>query len=229
VLGAGTLTVADVINNRAVSLTSLKRYAEAEQAFRQAFDQHVALLGENHWRIRNIARNIGIVLGLQQRHEEALPWMDRALAIRRNATSAEDPALEYIRIQRAWMDFRLGRREEARAATVAAVAALEHMKDAGAAYWLAFSRVVLARMLTRTGQPVEAETAVRAALTWFERWGPANYKYAEAECELGQALVRRGAVADGRAKLERCLPIYRVWGQADSEVIASIERTLLSR
>ena len=38
VLGPGTLTVANLTNNLAVTLTSLGRLADAERAFREAFD-----------------------------------------------------------------------------------------------------------------------------------------------------------------------------------------------
>ena len=113
VLGPGTLTVANLTNNLAVTLTLLGRHADAERAFREAFDQHLALLGENHWRVRNIARNIGRILDLQGRYDEALPWMDRAIAIGTNTSEIEDAGLEGMRAQRAWILFRLGRRAEA--------------------------------------------------------------------------------------------------------------------
>ena len=32
--------------------------------------------------------------------------------------------------------------------------------------------------------------------------------------------------AEGRATLEHCLPIYRAWGQADRQVVESLERVL---
>ena len=32
--------------------------------------------------------------------------------------------------------------------------------------------------------------------------------------------------AEGRATLESCLPIYRVWGQADREVVESLDQLL---
>ena len=89
VLGPGTLTVANLTNNLAVTLTSLGRHADAERAFREAFEQHLALLGENHWRVRNIARNIGRILALQERFDDALPWMDRAIAIGTNTMRSE--------------------------------------------------------------------------------------------------------------------------------------------
>ena len=226
VLGPGTLPVANLVNNRATTLTALGRHAEAEHAFREAFEQHVALLGESHWRVRNLARNIGVIVALQQRYDEALPWMDRAAAIRRTPSSSEDSGLEGVRAQRAWIVFQLGRREEALDDVTRAVSALAQMKDPNAEYWLAFVRVVLARLLTEMGRPHEAAAPARAALAWFERWGPSHPKYVDAECQLGRAQMLQGKTAEGRAALEHCLPIYRAWGQADRELVASIERLL---
>ncbi len=224
VIGPGTLTVAAVINGLGVTLATLGRHAEAERAFRDSFEQHVALLGENHWRIRNIARNIGQILAFEQRFEEALPWMDRAVAIRADPDTPEDAGLEAIRAQRAWIVFRLGRRAQALDEVTRAVSTLEHMTDSGAGYVLSYSRVLLARMLSEMGRPAEAESPARAALTWFARWGPGNQRYADAECELGRAQLLQGMVADGRATLARCLPIYRAWGLTDRRVLESIER-----
>ena len=226
VLGPGTLTVANLINNHGTTLARLGRHADAEQAFREAFDQHVALLGENHWRIVNLARNVGRILDLQRRYDEALPWMDRALAIRRNPSQDEDTGIEGIRAQRAWILYRLGRRDEALDQATAAVSALERMKDSSAGYVLASSRSLLARILNELGRPKDAEPAARAAIAWFERWGPSHPTYADAECQLGRAQVLQGKRAEGRAALERCLPIHRAWGLADRDDVAAIERSL---
>jgi eukaryotic-like serine/threonine-protein kinase len=226
VLGPGTLTVANLTNNLAVTLTSLGRHADAEREFRDAFGQHVALLGENHWRVRNNARNIGRILTLQEQYDAALPWMDRALASGMTSASAEEPGIEGMRVQRAWILFRLDRRAEALEAVTGAVSALEPMTDPRAGYVLAFSNVLRARMLVEMGRPGQAESPARAALAWFERWGRDNPNYADAECELGRARMLQGAVLEGRAALERCLPVYRAWGQADRKVVTAIERLL---
>jgi serine/threonine-protein kinase len=226
VLGTGTLTVVNLINDRAVSLTSLGRHAEAEAAFREAFEQHMALLGEHHWRVRNNARNVGQIIALQHRYDEALTWMDRALENRWHPGGPEDPGGEGIRAQRAWILFRLGRQREALDEVSNTVAALEQMKDSTAGYPLVLSRLLLGRMLTRLGRPRDAEPPVRAAIAWLERWGPRHPKYADAECELGRAQLLQGLTAEGRATLERCLPIYRAWGQSDSEIVESTEQLL---
>ena len=226
VLGPGTLTVANLTNNLAVTLTSLGRLADAERAFRDAFEQHLAILGEHHWRVGNIARNIGRILALQQQYATALPWLDRAIANAAAAKKSESPGLENMRAQRAWILFRLGRSAEALEAATRAISALEHMKDPNDGYALASARTTQAQLLSRMGRPGEAEAPARAALALFERWGHDNPSYAAAECELGRAKVLQGAIAEGRAALARCLPIYRAWGQADREIIESIERLL---
>jgi serine/threonine protein kinase/tetratricopeptide (TPR) repeat protein len=226
VLGADTLAVANLTNNLAVTLSFLGRFADAERAFREAFDQHVSLLGDNHWRVRNNARNIGRILTLQKQYDEALSWMDRAVAIGLNPATAEDPGIEGMRSQRAWILFRLGRRAEALQAVTAAVSALERMTQPNDGYALAFSRVLRARILVGMGRPDQAEAPLRAALVWFERWGRDHPSYADAECELGRAKMLQGAIAEGKAAFERCLPIYRAWGLADREIVESIERLL---
>ncbi len=154
--------------------------------------------------------------------------MDRAIAIRRNPSLDEYTSLEGIRAQRAWILYRLGRRDEALEQATAAVSALERMKDSSAGYVLAFSRSLLARILNELGRPEDAEPAARAAIAWFERYGPAHPKYADAECQLGRAQVLQGKTAEGRAAIGRCLPIYRAWGLADRDDVAAIERLLAS-
>ena len=174
VLGPGTLTVADLTNNLGVVLAALGRHADAERAFRESFDRHVVLFGESHWRIRNVARNLGLVLSLQERYREALPWMDRAVSSRAVADT-DDIGLEGIRAQRAWVVFVVGRHAEALDAASRAVSALEGMKDPSDGHVLAYSRIVLARLLSETGRPDAAEPAARAAMAWFERWGPSTH------------------------------------------------------
>ncbi len=106
------------------------------------------------------------------------------------------------------------------------MSALERMKDSNAGYVLAFSRALLARILNEIGRPEGAEPVARAAMAWFGRWGPGHPKHAEAACEVGRAQVLQGLAAEGRATLEGCLPIYRAWGQADRDVVESLERVL---
>ena len=137
-----------------------------------------------------------------------------------------DIGLEGIRAQRAWVVFVVGRPAEALDAASRAVSAIEGMKDPNDGHVLAYSRIVLARILSETGRPDAAEPAARAAAAWFERWGRSHPKFANAECEVGRAQVLQGRTAEGRATLERCLPIYRAWGHADPRSVQSLDRLL---
>ncbi len=100
------------------------------------------------------------------------------------------------------------------------------MTDSGAEPVLASARLTLGRILIEMGKPHDAEAPLRAALTWFERFGPSHPRLAETDCELGRAHLLQGARVDGRARLERCLPIFREWGQADPRVVAAIDQLL---
>jgi serine/threonine-protein kinase len=225
VLGPGTLTVADLTNDLAVVLAAVGRHADAERALRESFDRHVMLFGESHWRIRNVARNLGLVLALQARYREALPWMDRAVSSRA-AADTDEIGLQGIRAQRAWVVFVVGHPAEALDAASRAVSALEGMKDPNDGHVLAYSRIVLARLLSETGRPRAAEPAARAAMGWFKRWGPGHPQLANAECEVGRAQVLQGRAAEGRVLLEHCVPIYRAWGHADPHSLESLDRLL---
>jgi Protein kinase domain/Tetratricopeptide repeat len=140
--------------------------------------------------------------------------------------NGSDIGLEGIRAQRSWIVFAVGRSAEALDAASRAVSAIEGMKDPNDGHVLAYSRIVLARILSETGRPDAAEPAARAAAAWFERWGRDHPQLANAECEVGRALVLQGRTAEGRARLEHCLPIYRPWGHADPHSVQSLDRLL---
>ena len=67
IFGSDSLATAYRLNNLAVNLVSRGHAEEAEQLFRESYERHVALLGEEHWRTSNVARNIGAVLALEER------------------------------------------------------------------------------------------------------------------------------------------------------------------
>ena len=43
---------------------------------------------------------------------------------------------------------------------------------------------------------------------------------------MGRAQMLQGATPREGPTLERCLPVYRAWGQADREIVESLERLL---
>ena len=192
VLGPGTLTVANLINNHGTTLARLGRHADAEQAFREAFDQHVALLGENHWRIVNLARNVGRILDLQRRYDEALPWMDRALAIRRNPSQDEDTGIEGIRAQRAWILYRLGRRDEAlepgHGGRVRPRTHEGFVRRVRVGVFTFAARANTERARTTRGGRACRSRGDRVVRTL----GTRHPTYADAECQLGRAQVLQG-------------------------------------
>ena len=227
VLGAETLTVANLLNNLGVTQSFLGRHSEAERMYRDAHQTHRSLFGERHWRTANVARNVGRSLALQQRYQEAVAWMTQAI----DTLSAVDPAdlpngpagLFGMRAQRAQMLFRLNRRQDGMAQAAVAVADLERLPPANAARQLAASRVLLGRMLNETRRPRDAEPTLTKALGGLENLGPTHPQYAEALCELTRARLLQRASASDRERLDECLPIYRHWGLAERDVVAALE------
>jgi hypothetical protein len=225
ILGDQSMTVAELLNSLGTTRASMGRHAEAERSFRAAFDKHVSLVGEGHWRTRNVARNLGRALALQQRYAEALPWLDRAIAVPVGSSDPGPVGTWGKRARRAQVLFRLGRRGDGLAEAAAAVAALERLAAADmadASWTLATARVLLGRMLTEAGRPLQAEPPLAAAVEWFDRAGTDTARRAESTCELARARILQGRrSADA---LSGCLPVYRAWGLAEREVVEALER-----
>ncbi len=230
VLGAETLPVANLVNNLGVTVSFQGRHSEAERLYRDAYETHRVLFGERHWRTANVTRNVGRALALQQRYREAVAWMDRAIEALSSVDPADSPngpaGLFGMRAQRAHMLFRLNQRQDGLAQAAAAVSDLERLPPANAARQLAFSRVILGRMLNEIGRPRDGEPILAQALAGIESLGPKHPQYAEALCELTRARVLQGASASDRERVRECLPIYRGWGLAEPEVVASLETLL---
>lgn len=230
VLGADTLTVANLENNLGVTQSNLGRHEEAERSFRAAYATHLSLLGERHWRTVNAARNVGRALPLRQRYAEALTWMDRAIAAVDAAELAKDPSRTpgafVMRGQRAHILFRLNQRQEALAQMSAAVEGLERLPPRDTAWGLASSRILLGRMLSDTGDSADAEPTLAASLAALEQLGATPPQRAEAVCELARARLLQKPGNEEWQRLRECLPIYRSWGLAEPQVVASLERLL---
>ena len=228
VLGPHTLTVANLLNNLGVVQAELRRPREAERSFQASYETHRALLGEEHWRTRNTARNVGRAFVFQRRYAEALEWMDRASA----GGDLADPHLAAgrwgMRAQRAHVLFRLGRRQEALAAATEATTALERLPIESAAWPLAFSRVLRGRMLVEIGRPAHAEAPLIAALGYFESADGHRRYLAEASCELARARLLQSSRPEEWDRLSQCLPVYRAWGLADMEVVESLDGLALT-
>jgi serine/threonine-protein kinase len=230
VLGADTLTVANLLNNLGVTQSHLGRHEEAERTYRASFEIHLSLLGERHWRTVNAARNVGRALFLRQQYAEALTWLDRAIAAIDTPEIATDPGRApgafLMQAQRAHVLFRLNQRRQALAQITAAVEGLERLPPRDAAARLAAARLLLGRMLNETGRPGDAEPMLAGAIREFEHLGPTNPQHAEVACELARARLLQHPRDDVRQQLRECLPIYRSWGLAEPQVVASLERLL---
>jgi serine/threonine-protein kinase len=230
VLGANAMPVANLLNNLGVTQNHLGRHEEAEVSYRAAYESHLLTLGERHWRTVNVARNVGRTLLFRQHYAEALTWMDKVTAALDDPGVANDPARRAgafgMRAQRAHILFRLNRRQEGLAGVSAAVAGLERLPAREAARPLASSRLLLGRMLNESGRPRAAEPTLEAAFREFASLDPTHPQRAEVACELARARLLQDPRAEHRRQLRECLPVYRSWGLAEPQVVASLERLL---
>ena len=233
VLGADTLTVANLVNNLGVTESHLGRHEEAERHYRATYESHRSLLGERHWRTVNVARNLGRAISMQQRYSEALTWMDRVVAAVDASEIAKDPSRTagtlLMRTQRAYVLFRLNRRREALAQASTAVESLERLPPREAPWGLAAARLLLGRMLSEAGRPREAEPVLAAALGGFEQVAPITHpQRAEAACELARARLLQQPRDEELRRLRECLPTYKAWGLSERQVVASLARLSLA-
>jgi tetratricopeptide (TPR) repeat protein len=223
VYGADSLPVAHAMNNMAVQLVGQGRLADGEQAFRAAYERHRAVLGEDHWDTVNVARNVGWTLALEQRYDDALSWMDQAIAAIGRASGDYAGILHHMQGRRAVILLRLGRSAEAIAALASTLAAVHAARAPTEAYIVTDLQLESALALLETGRAAEAESFARAGLAGDMRDEPMR---ALAECLLGWSLAVNGHRDEGRKMLDRALPVYRRWGRADPRTVASIDRML---
>ncbi len=222
VFGEDSLPVAHGMHNLAVAVLEHGQLADGEQVFRTAYERHRVVLGEAHWETVNVGRDLAWTLALEQRHEEALSWFDRAIADLGRAGSKHVEMLHHMQGRRAVTLLWLGRSAEAIAALTSALAAAKAADPPDPAYIVADLQLETALALLETGRAGDAEALCRAGLAGVS----GNERIALANALLGWALVRSGQPDAGRKLLVDALPVYRKWGLADPRAVASLDRTL---
>lgn len=200
---------ANELESHAVTLAHLGRHREAGEEFAEALSIFEATLAPDHWRVANGARNVGQLLSLQARYEEALPWLDRAIAI---TIAGGSPAL-YLRGQRALVWLGSGRTDEAQRELQEVLLGLEASQSRPD--YIADARVWLGIAWLGSGDPDRAETGFALALRQREQvHGVAHPKVAEAASGLALA----------RGELDRAaFEAYRAWGLAHPLLLDRIE------
>jgi tetratricopeptide (TPR) repeat protein len=82
---------AKAINNRATLREQLKQFDAAERDYRLAIEIVSPTLADDDVQLARMLTNLGRVLSLQGKHAEAIPVLDRALAIKRKRLGNDDP------------------------------------------------------------------------------------------------------------------------------------------
>ena len=217
----GGLPVAGGWESLGVTLANLGRLEEAGDAFAQALAAFEEALAPGHWRIANALRNVAALLALQERYQEGLPYIDRAIEI--STGNQSDPAqAAYMRGQRALMLLRMGDRARALTDLEQAAAAVDAAgeragKRADVRGWLGMGRL-------ETGDARGAEAEFRAALSLGEQAYPAGHpRLAALRCGLAMSLVDMGMRDEANALLTVSRETYLAWGLADPWLRHQIE------
>jgi eukaryotic-like serine/threonine-protein kinase len=212
-IGPDSFEVADATNDVAVALAFQGKLDASVDMLREAYRQHVALMGETHWRTANAARNIALALLLLERPAEAKPWMEKALQAFSVAEGENTIGTAYFRAHYAYVLEALGRRDEAITMLEAALQQIEELAPPEGEYRLADTHLLLGRALLGAGRPGAAEPHMRHTVAFRRRVQPAGHpQRATAECHLARALAALGRDAEARDLLDGCVPRIENYG-----------------
>jgi serine/threonine-protein kinase len=232
-LGSTSGPLANAWNNLGVALALHREYVEAEASLRESLAQRTAVLGPQHRETLSTRRNVARTLELQGRFDEALVEFEAvALGFRRSARPTDGtPALlvpaavaaEHD-IQRAQLLVRLGRLAEAQGLLEDA------LRNLGAPPASPLQRsnalLVLGRVALARADPATAERLAKEALVLREGVAPGAPRVAEAQADLGRALLAAGRRAEARPLLEGALPRLAPWGMAHPDDVAAVRAAL---
>ena len=204
-LGPDSFQVANSLNDLAVALANQGRLREAASAFQQAYDCHVVIFGDAHWRTVNALRNVGIALLLLGQSNDAATVMRRALRLSEANSGTDTMGTIYMRAQLARCLIAQQRFDEAIGLLNAAVDRLQAIGDAQT--YLANARLWLGRALLESGRADRAAPYVVAAMEQIPRTGRRDDPvWTEAECELAHVRTAQGRRTEALALAETCVP-----------------------
>jgi len=161
--------------------------------------------------VGNTARNVGRTYALEGRDAEALPYLDRALAIQDASENSQFRAApDFLRSQRSVVLARLGQHHRALTEAEEAVMAPRGWADRGNKRYLGESLVNLGLVWLELGDQAGAAGAFgEAVMLLEEQYGLDHPKVSEARCgyslAAGESLSQRSDV---------CEPLA-AWGLAD--------------
>jgi tetratricopeptide (TPR) repeat protein len=191
------------------------RYSDALVQFEQARDLFATLGDTTKVDVGTAHQNMGIALGAEGRHEEALDHLQKALAIYEEFQGPEHPATSNTLDAIAGEMMHLGQLEGARtrferALAIRAVSLPEGHAD------LARSHNNLGSLLTFSGDFASADLHFRRALAMFEKtFGQSHPYYGATLANLADAEYRRGDRVEARRTLQRALATLQAEQPAD--------------
>jgi tetratricopeptide (TPR) repeat protein len=183
------------------------RFGEAESAFRKSVEKQRAATGATHPAYATALVNLGLVLGDEEKHAEALDLEERALESFRDTVGEHHPvyaaALYHVSDELRL----LGRIGEARATAEQSLAIAEAALGPTHAH-VAWAARSLGLVALEEGRRVEAVSALERSLSLVERLhGPDHPFVAQVASDLAQALVEATRNDEAVALCRRAIAI----------------------
>jgi eukaryotic-like serine/threonine-protein kinase len=224
-LGPDAGPVANTRNNLGVALALLGRYEESERELRESYRLRVAVLGIDHREAVRTLRNVARIVELDGRPGEALVLFDEVLG-RLPATGLPAESWPPFFAQRAVARWRTGDSAAAAPELGLALGDLRANYPAGHDE-IATALLFEARFAAAQGDAAGALANAREALEARQaQFPPGSPKLAEAQAELGRALVLNGSLEEGRGLLAASLPALKGWGLLHPEDRARLHQAL---
>jgi tetratricopeptide (TPR) repeat protein len=198
---------AQALENWAVTLANQGRHRESGEAFAQVLAIFERTLDPGHWRIANTARNVGQLLALQGRYEEALPHLERSLEINRDRGN-EFHRVTYQRGQRAMIWLGLDQVERARNELADVAAKLADPEQGFSPSYAADGQIWLGIAEFRAARVNEARSCFRRALEIRSSLLQGDHPKL-AEARLGLAV---SGAPPPEMDFQADLELYRAWG-----------------
>ncbi|MEO1170990.1 MAG: tetratricopeptide repeat protein, partial [Myxococcota bacterium] len=189
------------LNNQALALKNLGRFAEAEAMLRQVVRERTEAYGPDNVDLSATHFNLAHALVLQERLEEALVSFEEAIRVGSLAWPSS-PRMGLFKVIYADALSRLGRSRQAETFFASGLALMPVNADGSLHPLTARTRVRFAAFASERGRhPQALKTFVEVAPVLREVYGPDSRQYAECQWYHGLALQRAGRLEEGKATL----------------------------
>ncbi len=214
ILGNDSPEVGGTLEALAVTQVDQCEYADALASYLEALQIWERIPGGAPVAVASTSRNIGVVMALQGRPAEGVPYLDKAVYVYSHNGRPRGTGLIFVEMQAAFVAYAAGRRDGVVAAVERYVAEIDSLSTNKEDAYCGDSRMFLGTLLIDQGNGADAEPVTRRAVEiWSKRLKEGSGRLALAHCLHGASLVSMQRIDDGRAILREHHDELRGFGQ----------------